>query len=50
MTSLLDQARELLEPVHVVNAGARRGMIMFTICELALALLLWLRSRTARPA
>lgn len=33
-----------------LNEGARRAMIMFTACELALALLLWLRSRTARPA
>ncbi len=28
-----------------LNEGARRGMIMFTACELALALLLWLRVR-----
>lgn len=28
-----------------LNEGARRGMIIFTVCELALALLLWLRVR-----
>lgn len=33
-----------------LNEGARRGMILFSACEIALALLLWLRSRTARPA
>lgn len=33
-----------------LNEGARRGMIMFSALEIALALLLWLRSRPARTA
>jgi hypothetical protein len=33
-----------------LNEGARRGMIIFTACELALALLLWLRARPVRAA